>query len=249
MECISGYSVMFLFLMFVFANNMLNILRCNINFVPLYRRSFRLFVVMMGMFVQSNSVAQVKSASPFNTIGYGYNKTKAVAEAHELDNEPEEMVDSSYMIKPPMDSLNVYVPTVALPLRTIRVNSPYGMRRDPLNRLSSRMHSGIDLQARFEEVFSMLPGTVTAATYSTNGGYYVTVNHGACVCSYLHLSRILVRVGQHVKAGQVIAISGNTGKRTTGPHLHISCRWGNEKGRFFDPMLLLGFVSKQLKMN
>lgn len=237
--------------MFVLVNNVLNILRCEVNFVPLYRRSIRLFSVMVGMFVQSNSVAQVtqvKGASPFNTIGYGYNKTKAVAEVHEFDNEPEEMVDSSYTIKPPMDSLKVYVPTVAWPLRTIRVNSPYGMRKDPLNKRSSHMHSGIDLQARYEEVFSMLPGTVTAATHSTNGGYYVTVNHGACVCSYLHLSRILVRVGQHVKAGQVIAISGNTGKRTTGPHLHISCRWGNEKGRFFNPMLLFGFVSKQLKM-
>lgn len=234
--------------MSMFANGMLNILRYNINFVPLYRRSLRFFAVMVGMFVQSNSAAQVKGVSPFNTIGYGYNKTKAVAEEHKPDNEPEEMVDSSYMIKLPMDSLKTYIPKVAWPLRTIKVNSPYGMRKDPLNRRCSRMHSGVDLQARFEEVFSMLPGTVTAATYSTNGGYYVTVNHGVCVCSYLHLSRILVRVGQHVKAGQVIAISGNTGKRTTGPHLHISCRWGNEKGRFFDPMLLLGFVSKQLKM-
>ena len=237
--------------MFVLVNNVLNILRCEVNFVPLYRRSIRLFSVMVGMFVQSNSVAQVtqvKGASPFNMIGYGYNKIKAVAEVHEFDSEPEEMVDSSYMIRPPMDSLKTYIPMVAWPLRTIKVNSPYGMRRDPLNRQSSRMHSGIDLQARFEKVFSMLPGTVTAATYSTNGGYYVTVNHGACVCSYLHLSKIQVRVGQRVKAGQVIAISGNTGKRTTGPHLHISCRWGNENGRFFNPMLLLGFVSKQLKM-
>lgn len=234
--------------MSVFANSMLNILRCEVNFVPLYRRSIRLFIVMVGMFVQSNCAAQVKGASPFNTIGYGYNKTKVAAEVYESDNEPKEMVDSSYMIKLPMDSLKTYIPMVAWPLRTIKVNSPYGMRRDPLNRRSSRMHSGVDLQARFEEVFSMLPGTVTAATYSTNGGYYVTINHGVCVCSYLHLSKILVRVGQHVKAGQIIAISGNTGKRTTGPHLHISCRWGNEKGRFFDPMLLLGFVSKQLKM-
>lgn len=217
----------------------------------MYRRRLRLFTVIVGMFVQSNGVAQVtqvKGASPFNTIGYCYNKTKAIAEIHESDNVPKEMVDSSSMIKPLMDSLKTYIPMVAWPLRTIKVNSPYGMRKDPLNRRSSRMHSGIDLQASFEEVFSMLPGTVTAATYSTNGGYYVTVSHGACVCSYLHLSKIQVRVGQHVKAGQVIAISGNTGKRTTGPHLHISCRWGNEKGRFFDPILLLGFVSKQLKM-
>lgn len=56
----------------------------------------------------------------------------------------------------------------------------------------------------------------------------------------------LVRAGQRIRAGQVIAISGNTGRRTTGPHLHLSCRWGNEKGKFFNPMLLLNFVSEQL---
>ena len=92
----------------------------------------------------------------------------------------------------------------------------------------------------------MLPGVVTAASYSTNGGYYVTINHGICVCSYLHLSKILVRTGQRVTAGYIIAISGNSGKRTTGPHLHISCRWKNERGKFFNPMLILRFVTEQL---
>ena len=117
---------------------------------------------------------------------------------------------------------------------------------NPMNRQSTRMHSGLDLKAKYEEVYSMLPGVVTVTSYSTNGGYYITVNHGACVCSYLHLSKILVRAEQRIRAGQVIAISGNTGRRTTGPHLHISCRWGNEKGKFFNPMLLLKFISEQL---
>jgi septal ring factor EnvC (AmiA/AmiB activator) len=52
----------------------------------------------------------------------------------------------------------------------------------------------------------MLPGVVTAASYSTNGGYYVTINHGICVCSYLHLSKILVRTGQRVTAGYSTSI-------------------------------------------
>lgn len=115
-----------------------------------------------------------------------------------------------------------------------------------MNRQSTRMHSGLDLKAKYEEVYSMQPGVVTVTSYSTNGGYYITVNHGACVCSYLHLSKILVRAEQRIRAGQVIAISGNTGRRTTGPHLHISCRWRNEKGKFFNPMLLLKFISEQL---
>ena len=156
------------------------------------------------------------------------------------------MTDCNNMIKPPIDSMKMYVPMVALPLKSIKINSPFGIRKDPMNRQSSRMHSGLDLKAKYEEVYSMLPGVVTVTSYSTNGGYYITVNHGACVCSYLHLSKILVRAGQRIRAGQVIAISGNTGRRTTGPHLHLSCRWGNEKGKFFNPMLLLNFVSEQL---
>jgi len=90
---------------------------------------------------------------------------------------------------------------VALPLKEIWVNSPFGMRRDPMNRKKSRMHNGLDLRAKYENVYSMLPGTVTDASFSQNGGYYVTVNHGSCVCSYLHLSEIKVRKGQHVSAG------------------------------------------------
>ncbi|HCY74029.1 MAG TPA: hypothetical protein DHU75_08185 [Rikenellaceae bacterium] len=147
---------------------------------------------------------------------------------------------------PPEDSIKVFVPSVALPLKHIKVNSPFGVRKDPLNKRTKRIHNGLDLKAKFEEVHSMLPGVVTAASYSTNGGYYVTVNHGACACSYLHLSKILVKVGQRIKAGHIIAVSGNSGKRTTGPHLHISCRWKNESGKFFNPMLILRFVTEQL---
>lgn len=127
-----------------------------------------------------------------------------------------------------------------------QVNSPFGVRKDPMNKRTQRIHNGLDLKAKFEEVYSMLPGVVTVASYSTNGGYYVTINHGICVCSYLHLSKILVRTGQRVTAGYIIAISGNSGKRTTGPHLHISCRWKNERGKFFNPMLILRFVTEQL---
>ena len=133
---------------------------------------------------------------------------------------------------------------VAYPLRTLHVTSPFGIRKDPMNRRRKRMHSGLDLQARYDKVYTMLPGQVTEARYSENGGYYVSIDHGICVCSYLHLSKMMVKKGQRVYAGQLIAISGNSGKRTTGPHLHISCRWSD--GKYFDPMLILKFVTRQL---
>ena len=119
------------------------------------------------------------------------------------------------------------------------------MRRDPMNRKKGRMHNGLDLRARYEDVYSMLPGTVTAAGTSVAGGNYVTIDYGICTCSFLHLSKIGVVKGQRVSAGEKIAISGNTGKRTTGPHLHLSCKW-SDTGKYFDPRILLKFITEQL---
>ena len=194
--------------------------------------------------------AQDTETSPFHTIGKAQHQqpmllavekpSESMAEADTLSMGEE--TDSLLEI----DSEETTVPLiVALPLKEIWVNSPFGMRRDPMNRKKSRMHNGLDLRARYENVYSMLPGTVTDASFSQNGGYYVTVNHGSCVCSYLHLSEIKVKKGQHVSAGQKIAVSGKTGKRTTGPHLHISCRW-SDTGKYFDPRILLRFVTEEL---
>ena len=186
-----------------------------------------------------------QEASPFYTIGDSQKRNvktmvEVLTDTTVQDSLGEEEKDMQ------MDSVVTDVPLmVALPLKDIHVNSPFGWRRDPMNRKKSRMHNGLDLRARYENVYSMLPGTVTDASFSQNGGYYVTVNHGSCVCSYLHLSEIKVRKGQHVSAGEKIAVSGNTGKRTTGPHLHISCRW-SDTGKYFDPRILLRFVTEEL---
>lgn len=195
------------------------------------------------------SHAQTAKDYPFYGIGGSHHKKvlskgKNMLDADSLDDE----MDESEMAMLSADTLKRVMPLVSLPLRTIKVSSLFGMRKDPMNRRKSRMHNGLDLVARYEDVFSMLPGKVTEASYSTNGGYYVTIDHGVCVCSYLHLSKIWVSVGQYVNAGEVIAVSGNTGTRTTGPHLHISCRlWdGRQKGKYFDPLIILGFVSDQL---
>lgn len=160
--------------------------------------------------------------------------------------EPSDTIDAADVLQPPADNLKAYLPMVAFPLRRISVSSPFGFRMDPVDKRRRRMHSGLDLRAHYEPVFSMLPGTVTTASYSIKGGYYVTIDHGFFVCSYLHLSKILVSAGQRVSAGQPIAISGNTGRNTTGPHLHISSRWGGTKGKYFDPTLILEYITTQL---
>ena len=121
---------------------------------------------------------------------------------------------------------------VAYPLRHIRVTSAFGMRRHPI--LNKRMpHNGIDLHARYEEVFSVLDGVVTAVGSDRRSGRYVSIRcMGGYSFSYCHLSQPLVKVGERVKAGEVIAISGNSGM-STGAHLH-----------WLDPMVMLRFVQQ-----
>ena len=135
--------------------------------------------------------------------------------------------------------------SVSFPLKKIQINSKFGMRMHPIHH-KYMMHNGIDLKAKNENVFSMFPGIVTAASYSSGGGYFVTVNYGFCECSFLHLSKIEVQKGQKVIAGQMIAVSGNTGINTTGPHLHLSCKWSNT-GQYFDPKILLVFIANKLQ--
>ena len=217
-----------------------------------HRNKCALTALLACLLIRLDCQAQTSGTSVFNTIGDGYKKPVTKVALPDsvpcVDDDIDDEMGEDDMINPPSDSISAYIPMVSLPLRRILVTSPFGMRRDPMNHRRRQMHNGIDLRARYEQVFSMLPGTVTAVAFSTNGGYYVTVNHGVCVCSYLHLSKILVNKGQRVRAGQAIAISGNTGRRTTGPHLHLSCRWGEERGRYFNPMVLIGFVNNELKM-
>ena len=147
----------------------------------------------------------------------------------------------------PLPSVEVKnIKTVSLPLDNLHCTSPFGIRRDPFKG-TRRMHCGMDLRAKYEQVRAMLPGTVVATGYSKTAGYYVTMSHGICVCSYLHLSKIVANEGTHVSAGDVVGVTGSTG-RSTAPHLHISCRWDNNKGKYFNPMLLLGFVASKLRV-
>lgn len=117
------------------------------------------------------------------------------------------------------------------------VTSPYGNRIDPMTGTSIRFHAGIDLRAKVgTEVISIFNGVVIGTGYSYAGGNYVRVDHGNGIISfYCHLSEILCEVGDVVNQYDVIALSGNTGARTTGPHLHFALYI---KGNSVDPGVL-----------
>jgi murein DD-endopeptidase MepM/ murein hydrolase activator NlpD len=84
-------------------------------------------------------------------------------------------------------------------------------------------HYGIDIVAPSNEVVkSVLEGTVILATYTSDGGNVIQVQHGHNLISvYKHNSALFHEAGERVKAGESIAVIGNTGDHSDGPHLHF----------------------------
>ena len=110
-----------------------------------------------------------------------------------------------------------------------RVTSEFGYRRDPFTG-ETRGHTGMDLAVPTgTPVRAALPGTVIAAQYHSSYGYYVMIDHGNGLSTlYAHNSQLLVRVGQTVEAGDIVSLSGSTG-RSTGPHLHFEVRVNGQR--------------------
>lgn len=129
--------------------------------------------------------------------------------------------------------------SVSYPLKQIKVTSNYGLRKDPFTGKRSR-HNGLDLRARNEEVYAMMSGEVIKVSSDKRSGNYVVLRHGDYTVSYCHLSKSLVHKSAIVKPGEVVAISGRTG-RTTNSHLHITVKRGK---RHIDPTILLLFVKE-----
>ena len=110
--------------------------------------------------------------------------------------------------------------------------SSFGMRFDPFGR-GKRFHAGMDLAARYgDPVRSMAAGTVDFVGTSQGYGQLVEIDHGnGYKTKYAHNSKLLVKRGQKIDVGQVVALAGSTG-RSTGVHLHVEV-WKN--GRAINP--------------
>lgn len=95
-------------------------------------------------------------------------------------------------------------------------------------------HFGIDIVSKADAaVKACLAGTVTIASWTTDAGHVLQIQHANDLVSiYKHNSVLLKKVGDKVKAGEAIAIVGNSGELTTGPHLHFEL-WLN--GEPVDP--------------
>ena len=135
------------------------------------------------------------------------------------------------------------------------ITSPFGMRQDPMDKSKQQMHKGIDIRARKDDVLATENGgKVVAVNHNTNtgGGKSVTVEYartdGSKVqTTYMHLDNIAVKVGDEVKAGQKLGVSGNTGTRTTGEHLHFGVKniSADGKTRDVDPASYLAEIAQK----
>ena len=118
------------------------------------------------------------------------------------------------------------------PIRAAFNSSSYGWRIDPFNG-NKAFHEGLDFSANAgAPIFAAAGGIVSAAETMPDYGKIVIVSHGSGLeTRYAHTSKILVKVGDRVEKGQVVALVGNTG-RSTGPHLHYEIRLN---GNALDP--------------
>lgn len=117
------------------------------------------------------------------------------------------------------------------------VTSKFGWRR-------YRYHYGIDTKNQYgEPIFCVFDGIVRIARRSRTYGNFVIVRHkNGLETFYAHCSKLLVSQNQEVKAGDIIALVGSTG-RSTGPHLHFEVRY---KGNPINPEILIDFEKKKL---
>ncbi len=117
------------------------------------------------------------------------------------------------------------------------VTSKYGWR-------DGRMHQGIDLGVNYSlPIVNSFDGVVRYAKFFQGYGRLVIVRHyNGLETYYAHLSRIIVKPGQHIKAGEIIGRAGNSGK-SSGTHLHYEIRF---KGVPLNPAHLVSFKENKL---
>lgn len=116
------------------------------------------------------------------------------------------------------------------------ISDVFGSQRI-FNGVAQRPHLGLDFRVPTgTPVHAMNDGTVLLARPLYYEGNFIVIDHGQGLLTlYLHLSEFKVKEGDTVKRGQVIGLSGGTG-RATGPHLHVAVRW---QGTYLDPGRLL----------
>ena len=123
---------------------------------------------------------------------------------------------------------------LAQPVDSIRLTSRFGHRKNPTGP-GFMNHNGLDYAVPMgTPIKAAAAGTVVQAAWAGHSGFRVEIDHGNGLhTSYNHNSSLKVTVGQKVKRGEVVSLSGSTGN-STGPHLHLEVivngKWVNPEG-------------------
>jgi len=128
-----------------------------------------------------------------------------------------------------------------LPLRHLMLTSGFGYRIHPVTG-NYAFHSGIDLRARNDTVFSVLEGRVMFVGYDGITGIHIRVKSGDFELLYGHLSQVYFLAGDSVNSGTPLGITGVSG-RVTGEHLHFGVRY---RQLSINPLQFLNSLSNNL---
>jgi len=142
----------------------------------------------------------------------------------------EELIELAKNQEARMENIPAIQPVLNKDLK--RMASGYGWRVDPVYHIR-RFHEGMDFSAPVgTDIFATGNGKVIYSGWKQGYGETVEIDHGFNYTTrYAHCSKRMVKVGQKVKRGDIIALVGNTGK-STGPHLHYEVHYN---GRPIDP--------------
>jgi murein DD-endopeptidase MepM/ murein hydrolase activator NlpD len=157
------------------------------------------------------------------TLIFGFTAKRAYS--HELVTKPAIFKLAPEMLEYPtnMSSVEAQIEQLnkqACPVHG-RISSTFGYRNSP-GGVGSTNHKGVDVAVPTgTNVFSVAEGFVVSVGYQGGYGNSVEIQHDGYSSFYAHNSKIVVKIGQHVKAGDVVALSGNTGGASTGPHSHV----------------------------
>lgn len=201
--------------------------------------TFILLFVFLSLYAQKNLQLSIPKTDTLNIYREMLNdKTDDLMENHPADDIYNNIWTSERLnpYKIPIDSLpdtvRISCKNFIVPVHGA-ITSDFGPRR-------YRYHYGTDLRLNIgDSIHAAFSGKVRIIDYEARGyGHYVVLRHeNGLETVYAHLSKVLVNLDQIVKAGEIIALGGNTG-RSTGPHLHFETRY---LGNAINPTSIINF--------
>ncbi len=198
------------------------------------KKTITLFLVLCG--VLTSISAQFNTVLPKNT-----------ADTMKNQKFSNDLKSKNEVIKVPFiplekESVDLKYFNIPINTDTLIITSKFGYRKHPISG-KRKFHRGIDLRAKNQYVYSILPGKITKTGNTKKLGKYIEIQHGNFKSIYGHLNSILVNKKQYVEVSQPIGISGSTGQ-VTGAHLHLGVKYMNN---YINPEPILRYMERLKK--